>query len=47
MTNVYQPFFPGKFAPRPEIQKQFRTRIHTITINTVTKYKVYPSIQTT
>ena len=49
MTNtVHQPFFPGaKFVPRcPEIQKFFRTLVHTITLNTVTKYKLYPYIQT-
>ena len=44
--NVHQPFFPGKFAPKPEIQNKFRTRVHTITLNTVTKYKLYPYIQT-
>ena len=38
--------FPGKFAPRPEIQKHFHTQVHTITLNTVTKYKVYSYIQT-
>ena len=38
--------FPGKFAPRPEIQKHFHILVHTITLNTVTKYKVYPYIQT-
>ena len=31
MTNLYQPFFPGKFAPKHEIQKQFSTRVQTIT----------------
>ena len=44
--TVHQPFFPGKVAPRPEIQKPFPTRVHTIILNTVTKYKLYPYIQT-
>ena len=43
--NAHQPFFPGKFPTRPKIQNFFRTRVHTITLNTVTKYKLYPYIQ--
>ena len=44
--TFHHPFFPVKFAPRPEIQIFFHIRVHTITLNTVTKYKVYPYIQT-
>ena len=40
------PFSLGNFAPRPKIEIFFCTRVHTITLNTVTKYKLYPYIQT-
>ena len=43
---LINPFSLGKFPPRPEIQNFFRTLVHTITLNTVTKYKLYPYIQT-
>ena len=41
------PFYPGKFLPRqPKLKISFHTRVHTITLNTGTNYKVYPYIQT-
>ena len=41
------PFSLGNLPQDPKlISKIFRTRVHTITLNTVTKYKLYPYIQT-
>ena len=40
------PFSLGNLSTRPKIKNFFRTRVHTITLNTVTKYKLYPYIQT-
>ena len=39
------PFSLVNLPTRPKIQNFFRTRVHTITLNTVTKYKLYPYIQ--
>ena len=44
--TFHHPIFPGIFAQRPEIQIFIHIQVHTITLNTVTKYKVYPYIQT-
>ena len=45
--NVHQPFFrQGNFPQDPEFKTFSNIRVHTITLNTVTKYKVYPYIQT-
>ena len=39
--------FPWEICPKTQNSKNFfRTRVHTITLNTVTKYKLYPYIQT-
>ena len=44
---LINPFSLGNLPQDPKLQKNFfRTRVHTITLNTVTKYKLYPYIQT-
>ena len=42
---LINPFPLENFPTKPKIQNFFRTRVHTITLNTVTKYKLYPYIQ--
>ena len=38
--------FPWEISPQdPKLIKQIRTPVHAITLNTVTKYKLYPYIQ--
>ena len=37
--------FPWEICPKTQNWKQIRTQVHTITLNTVTKYKLYPYIQ--
>ena len=39
------PFSLGNLPQDPKLKNFFRTRVHTITLNTVTKYKLYPYIQ--
>ena len=40
------PFSLENLPQDPKLKTFFRTRVHTITLNTVTKYKLYPYIQT-
>ena len=40
------PFSLGNLPQDLKFKNVFHTRVHTITLNTVTKYKVYPYIQT-
>ena len=37
--------FPWEISPKTRNSKYFRTLVHTITLNTVTKYKYIPYIQ--
>ena len=37
--------FTLEICPKTQNWKQIRTQVHTITLNTVTKYKLYPYIQ--
>ena len=39
------PFSLGNFPQDPKLIETIRTRVHAITLNTVTKYKLYPYIQ--
>ena len=43
---LINPFSLANFPQDPKFKTFFRTRVHTITLNTVTKYKLYPYIQT-
>ena len=38
--------FPLEICPKTQDSNIFHIRVHTITLNTVTKCKVYPYIQT-